>query len=432
MSADSGQPAGAVPRRRSRRQRFRRSRSHERAAAELPVRATELARVLAAAAQDALAEMFGPRADLSQPFPLELRVLVEPGSPWKVSARTPLEEQIRAAVREMATRADAYRYGRVYCYRCETCDCTHALPASPTTVFGGYSSTGVPQWQELSQVLLDLHHAQVDLLYSPLGQELVAVFMDAAPLKQRQLNVFGKQSKTYDILGQVVFGFLELLPPTATPRKLERVAFTLQAVESRRPDGSARLELNVLGRFNDGSSAMDSLTLRPHNRRILNILLDGRQRLAALAPRSTARPSRPLPIETVPRAEEILKRMARALERAGRQTFRRTAHAEERRADRRPTFKALEDVAGASAESVLWDAHRSTIVVLGPRNRVHVFSPEGRHVTTLVLESEEVRSRMRRGRWQPLAGEGLVRFRARACAAGESASENGPPAKPKS
>jgi hypothetical protein len=248
----------------------------------------------------------------------------------------------------------------------------------------------------------------------------VAVYLEAGFLKQRQLNVFGRQSKTYDIFGQVVVGFLDLVPPgRGEHARTERVALTLQAVESRRLDGSPRVDLNVLGRFGDGSPAMDGLTAGgPHHHRIFDIILDARQRIGSLAPQAgTGRAPRCLHAETLSRTEDILRRMARSLAQAGRQTSRRTAHAEERREDQRPTSKALEDAAAASDENVLWDAYRNTVVVVGPRNRIHVFSREGRHVTSLGLDTEAVRNRLRRQRWQQLAGEDLAQFRSRVAAA---------------
>ncbi len=112
------------------------------------------------------------------------------------------------------------------------------------------------------------------------------------------------------------------------------------------------------------------------------------------------------------RVTRILKELARILERIVRKTERRTAHAEERRVSNRPTSKAWEDSATASDENILWDNHRHTVVVVGPRNRVHVFSPEGRHVTSLMMEGEAIKSRLRRRRWRPLTGDPLERISA--------------------
>jgi len=254
----------------------------------------------------------------------------------------------------------------------------------------------------------------VDRLYQPQGGDLVAAYMDAEVLKGRQLNVFGRHSKAYDVLGQVVFGFLRLPAPCVEAQESERVAFTLQAVESRNLDGSARLELNALGRFWDGTSAIDALT-SPYQLKIFKIISDVRQRIQNLAPscgtHGERRPAR-LRADVPLHVTQILKEMARGLERFVRKTDRRTAHVEERRVKNRPTSKAWEDSATASDDNILWDNHRHTVVILGPRNRVHVFSQEGRHVTSLMIEGEAVRNRLRRQRWRRLTGDPLERFSA--------------------
>lgn len=367
---------------------------------------------LTSAIREAYLDMVGAHPDRARPFGMHLRVSIEPGEPWRLQADPSIEEQIRAAVREMATQAEAFRGGSVYCYRCDSPDCPHSHPPRPTTVFGGYSSTGLPVWPELSQILLEGKHPSVDLLYDPSQTDLVAMYIDPEMLKQRQLNVFGRQSKTYDILGQVVFGFLKVHIPGENRSEPERVACTLQAVESRRQDGSPRLELNVLARLSDGSPALDAIQ-GPYQTRVSDVISSARHRISSLRPHSKGheekRRSSSFP-DTASLVADILQGLARKLEKLGRQRGRRTAHAEGHRIKNRPTSKAWEDAFGAAEGSVLWDKHERTFVVLGPRNRVHVFSLQGRHVTSLVLASEAVRSRKRRNRWVPLTDDQREKF----------------------
>jgi hypothetical protein len=252
----------------------------------------------------------------------------------------------------------------------------------------------------------------VDVLYAASQTDLVAAYMDPEVLKQRQLNVFGRQSKTYDILGQVVFGFMKVHGPSKRPNEPERVAFTLQAVESRRLDGTPRLELNVLANLSDGSPALHAFK-GAYQVRVSDVIGSARHRISSLRP-----PSKPstrkrggasVP-DTPTLVANTLQGLARKLEKVGRQRGRRTAHAEGHRVKNRPTSKAWEDAFNAPDDSVLWDKHERTFVVLGPRNRVHVFSPEGRHVTSLAMASEAVRSRVRRKRWVPLNQDQRERF----------------------
>lgn len=369
--------------------------------------ARRIEQALVSAAREAYAQMFGLGGGHRRPFPLELKMVMEPGDPWRVAAEPPLMEQIQNAVLDMGTQVEAFRFGRVFCYRCESSECPHTYPPRPTAVFGGYSSTGTPRWSELAHVLLDLRHPDVDLLYEPMQQRLVAAFMDGASLKGRQLNVFGRFSKAYDILGQAVFGFVNLATPGSTGREPERVAFTLQAVESRRTDGSPRLELNVIGRLWDGSPAMDALA-GPFQLRIQNMISEARRRIQHLTPRRG--PGAALRPDTASRAEKILLEVVRRLGQLSRQKERRTTHAEQRGFDRRPTSKAWEDAEAAPSDRILWDERQKTLVVLGPRNRVHIFTPAGRHVTSLLLNAEAIQGRIRCGRWQRPSADWLGRF----------------------
>jgi hypothetical protein len=354
--------------------------------------------------------MFGSGLETLEPFSLEIRVTIEPGQRWRLRAAPRVKDQILEAVRAAASRVEAFRPGRIYCYHCESADCPHSVPPRPTSVFGGYSSTGLPLWPELTSILLDLRHPEVDRIYEDPNGYLAAAHMDASLLKSRQLPVFGKLSKTYDILGQVVFGFVSLRPTGCGSSEEERVAFTLQAVEVRGLGGSFRRELNLVGRFWDGTDAV--VALEGHQGgRILQVVSRGRRRLQQIGQHAgIGGISEPMALS--PGVERLLKGVARSLERLGRQSSRRTVHAEARRGDNRPTSKAWEDVVSAPRERILWDVRRHTVVVVGPKNRIHVFSPQGRHVTSLLLEGDEVRGRIRRGRWRPLAREAMEQFSA--------------------
>jgi hypothetical protein len=370
--------------------------------------------VVARLARDAFRDMFGAREDLARSFPLDLRFTIEPGEEWCVKADPDLREQLRQAVREMAVQTEAFRPGRVYCHRCESAECAHGVPPGSTSVFGGYNSTGLPRWSEFAQVLLDLRHPGVEQLFEASRPDLVAAYMDGEPLKVSQLDVFGRQSKAHDILGQVIFGLVRVPCGQERSDPFERTAFTLQVVESRKLDGSPRLDLNVLGRLGNGSPAVESLS-GPHQTRLLDVIGEVRRRIQHLAParggaKGTVVPA--LPKDTSDRVERVLRETARRLERISRQTGRRTAHAEKRREANRPTSNAWADVGAVPAERILWDERKKTVVILGPRQRVHIFSRDGRHVTSLLLDGEAVEARVRRRRWRPLEGDLVALFRA--------------------
>ena len=90
----------------------------------------------------------------------------------------------------------------------------------------------------------------------------------------------------------------------------------------------------------------------------------------------------------------------------------RTRHAEERhQSGERPTSLALADALAAGEGRFFRDEHKNTIVVLGPKHRVHVFSTAGRHVTSLELQPAEVERRLELKRWRFLERVGSDLFK---------------------
>ncbi len=176
-------------------------------------------------------------------------------------------------------------------------------------------------------------------------------------------------------------------------------------------NGLPRAELNLLGLVPGERGIWEFLDLL-HYGRIKDLLAEARRKIRFLnAGAVHTRGKRGLKGLKETDSERLLKGLARRLERMGRQARRRTSHAEIRRGDQRPTHKALEDAASAPPERFLWDARRKTVVVLGPRHRAHVFSPEGKHITSLILDGEAMESRIRRNRWVMLDAELLRRFK---------------------
>lgn len=366
-------------------------------------RVLELEKALLLAAREAAWETLGSEKGMKGSFELTLRCVVEPGDPWKISCSMDLEQQIRDALRDLTVKLDVLRQGRLYCYRCESSDCQHSVPPTSASVFGGYSPTGLPRWTDFHQLLLEVRHPRLEELFEGDGKEMLAVYLDGPSLKSAQLEVFGRMSRAYDILGQVAFGFV--------CAGEARVALTAQAVEVRGLNGLPRMELNLLGRVSGEREIWELLEL-PHYGRIKDLLAEARRKIQLLSTGSMHIGVRKVGGGTSEAAlEKVLKGLARRLERIGRQAKRRTSHAEMRRGDLRPTYKALEDAASAPPERILWDARRKTVVVLGPRERIHIFSPAGKHITSLLLDGEAVESRIRRRRWVFSDSELLEKFK---------------------
>jgi hypothetical protein len=321
------------------------------------------------------------------------------------------QELVRVAERCVAERAP-FPMGRVHCHWCRSNDCVHASPPDSRSVFCGYTATGQPVWQELISVLLERRHPQIDAV---LGSDPspVALVQRGHELSAEQLPVYGKRSPIYQILAQVILGYVPF-PESARGasdgrRAQAPVALTFQAVvagESGRPP-----VLNILGRLPDGTPAYEALEESPDDR-IADALRGVRRSLDELTfVRANVRRRKQLG-EKKQRAVSILTRLARNLERIFRQRSRRTFHANGRHQDRkRPASSALRDALDAHSDSIFRDVEERTWVIVGPKSRVHVFNDAALHVTSVVYPGETVRQRTTRGKWLAPRREELAAFR---------------------
>ncbi|MFP6739146.1 MAG: hypothetical protein VCD34_10440, partial [Planctomycetota bacterium] len=95
-----------------------------------------------------------------------------------------------------------------------------------------------------------------------------------------------------------------------------------------------------------------------------------------------------------------------------RQRTRRTQHSEARHRNKaRPASKALADALAAKDPSICRDVEENTWVILGPRNRVHIFNDAGLHITSLSYPAETIRHRTTRGKWLRAKPAALEEFR---------------------
>jgi len=62
---------------------------------------------------------------------------------------------------------------------------------------------------------------------------------------------------------------------------------------------------------------------------------------------------------------------------------------------------ALPDLARADDSELLVDTQAETFVVLGEKGRAHVFSPQGKHVTSVRYNPTSITRRQERGLWRP-------------------------------
>lgn len=313
----------------------------------------------------------------------------------------------------LTARPDAIRWqdGAVYCFQYTTVEHAHCQPPDARHTFAGYAPTGKPTWIDFVELCLQLRPAGLDRLFgTPPG--VISLVQTADVLNEELLPGFGRGQVGYSVLGQVIVGLL----PADLGRSDERATLTVQLVETRFRGSSDRLRINLLGI--DRMVVIDAASAgAPRNpaEQLRRTLASTRRRLDTIARRLDEADARREPLRPGPLIEPLLRRLRSDLNRIFSPDHRRTRHASERHGGaHRPTSAAWDDLAGASDERVLRDTRRGTIVVLGRRQRAHVFSPEGRHVTSLRLEAGELTRKTSRKRWVPLAADEISAFRAAA------------------
>jgi len=336
-------------------------------------------------------------SDAAMALTLELRAEED----HTVIAMTPsLQEQVRDQLREMNVRLGAYRPGAVYCYLDESVECVHSRPGSPSEVMAEYLPNGIPEWRDLRDVLIDENPAAAAALFES-RDFTTAVYMRGRDIKNRLLSSFGKSSRTYNILGQIICGFFTLKPSEISDQRVNEIALTIQAVEYRDNEGGMRLGLNVISGF-DAPHLLDHFTGTAYSE-LRTRILDTERRLKSIEQTLRSVPaSRKSAVlkEEMPRIPSFMREIRQDVIKLNQRRHRRTGHAVNRSLENRPVFTAIEDLRTARMADILEDPRNRTLIVPGRRRRWHVFSREGRLVTTLILERDNVHHRLAKKRWR--------------------------------
>jgi hypothetical protein len=372
----------------------------------LAARAAQVVRELSALARE-LATAFdvpldGP--DAARELDLRLRL---PLGPLNGDGAALLLDALGERLRRLQDPGDTVVPGRVYCFQCRRSDCGHAAPPDARHVFLAYSATGKPVWRELTEACLAWGEPRVDLLYGD-PPAVVAVQRSGPELAGELIAGFGRDERTYRLLGQVACGYLAISAGAGGPG---RGALTLQVVGSRSGGGPLRLHLNPVGL----EAPVEGRNGRPawwEQRALSDTIREAREQLRALALR-VGRRRGGIRQELEEGVAAVLGRLRSALERRYRPQAHRTQHARERqREGGRPTHVAVADAERAPEERLLWEPERETLIVLGPKGRVHVFAEDGRHVTSLHHTRESIERRCDRKQWVPCDAQRMARFRA--------------------
>ena len=314
---------------------------------------------------------------------LNLRVPLDGGNDVRHAAGTAVE-QILKRVREVREHEQALRPGAVYSYFADSSHAEGCRPLEPRHVFDGYSSTGKPNFADFVTLAIERKDANIERMLA--GEEIVLTHVSMGRvLRTQQLAEFGGNSPVFKILGQVDAGLFRVLGDAG------RCAFSFQLLRGTTLEGRVRLRLHPVG-------AVDPMDLA--DPALMQILSRFQRKLDAEALRLEGK----LKGGEVDEEEfvlPLLQEFAKQLQARTRNTGRRTQHGIERSEEnQRPTPSAYPDAGEANDASILWDIDQSTIVVLGPKSRVHVFTPQAKHVTSVVMQRPAVERRRQQGRWR--------------------------------
>ena len=337
---------------------------------------------------------------LSRPrfMDIEVRVPLDPGRDAGQAAGQVIERILRR-VKEVRDHDRALSPGAVYSYYTETAEADACRPKEMREVFDGYSSTGRPNFTDFVTMAIERKSEGIDKLLA--GEDIVITHVAMGRvLRTAQLAEFGKASPVYRILGQVDAGLFPLVNCN------EKAAFSFQLLRGTTLEGRPRLRVHPVGAADllDIADPSVPAILSKFQRRLDEESL----RLAGAL--SNAGEGAPLDEEefVLPLMQDLAKQIAGR----ARRKSRRTRHADERSQDgQRPTAKAFEDARAASDDHLLWDDRENTVVVVGPRGRVHVFTSSAKHVTSLMMQGAAISRRRQQRQWRPAEPDERGEFR---------------------
>lgn len=345
---------------------------------------------------------------------LNLRVPLDGGNDLRHAAGTAVE-QISARVRAVREHEKALRPGAVFSYFAGSSHAEGCRPTEPRQVFDGYSSTGKPIFSDFVTMAIERKDPHIEQLLA--GEEIVLTRVTMGRvLRTQQLAEFGGTSPVYKILGQVDAGLFRVLGAAG------RCAFSFQLLRGTTLEGRVRLRLHTVGAV-DPMDLADPALMQLLSRFQRHLDVEALRLQGQLQHGEVDEEAFVLP---------MLQQLAQRLQSRTRNTGRRTQHGLERsEAGQRPTSRAYPDAGEANDEAILWDVDQGTVVVLGGKGRVHVFSPQGKHVTSVTMQGQAIERRRHMGRWRLAEPEERGEFRIhvkRLIASGDTPTQDDGPA----
>lgn len=306
-----------------------------------------------------------------------------------------------------ALRKDHHYFppGAAFCFRCTTAECEHSRPGSPREVFAGYEKVGVPRFTGLGQYLMESADPRAQLLFE--GQDSFLTRVDGGQsLTKAILAPFRRSQEGLYLHGQVVAGWF-----TVPHQDSDRIALSFLLYSHRRSRDRRTYRLQPVFPPQLGALYPEKnleAPWRPALRTVQPII----RKLNELEAQShRSKEGQAIQNQLV---EKLLRQLADFLDRPVQSRKKKTRHGRKRhQLTDRPTSQARRDAIQAADESLFFDHENNTVVVLGPKGRIHIFTPKGQLVTSLRLNKVSLNRRLDQKRWivaQPVQVSSFRKF----------------------
>lgn len=338
---------------------------------------------------------------------IEVPVLPEGTNQDKERAVSELVSKTREHIKSLIQSHSNFRLGAIYCFLCNSLDCPHARPMENDQCFRGFSSAGRPQWQKLCDILLERKDPRVEQVFG-LQKGIVCILERDEDFPAEFVTFFKKDEFEVAVLGQVIVSPVVFQDASKRGGQTDR---TLSIILMRLSSSHhARYYLNMLG---IDMLSLSQIAATDQNALRLLRTMQAYQRQIALKNRRRVNKYLPYSLEQERTFfASLLSRLKCDIEQIFHASERRTRHGEERhKSMQRPTANAFRDVKLAGADRFLLDKEHNTVVVLGPKGRAHVFTRDGKLVTSMVLDRQGIERRFSRKRWVSMSKEEVSRFK---------------------
>ena len=338
---------------------------------------------LASAYLDLRRRAGGQRLPKSDRAEVELTLKVPLKNDELPKAAEQFTNELRSSLEQRVLDAGLLVPGRVWCFQTESFDSDYSRPEDPRQVLVGYGLEGRPRYADLVTLAIERKHDAVEELLA--GREGAVSFVEAGEAVTEGVKpAFDPHTIPYQLVGQLVAGLFE------SSEAGRRVALTVQVLANEGEDNKLHLVSHPV-------SAVDLLDLPdPSIPRILRGFQNKLVECAKEVDGKRAAGETPNLAEAV---EPLLKDLSKRLSSNAKTKERKTTHARERE-NERPTTLAFPEARSARDHHLYVDGQENTVVVVGKKGRIHVFSPDGRHVTSVVMSPTNVKQRVKQGRWR--------------------------------